>query len=55
MQNIIFNQTIIFGRLTMTLAVPDYIWLNQVNELKHQIIVNEHAKLPKNDTLQLSI
>ncbi|MEW9225327.1 hypothetical protein AB2405_25635, partial [Klebsiella pneumoniae] len=23
MQNIIFNQTIIFGRLTMTLAVPD--------------------------------
>lgn len=31
----------------MTLAVPDYIWLNQVNELKHQIIVNEHAKLPK--------
>lgn len=39
----------------MNLAVPDYIWLNQVNDLKHQIIDNEPAKLSKNDTLQLSI
>lgn len=48
MQNIILYQTIIFGRLTMTLAVPDYFWLHQVNESRHKIIHSEHAKLKKN-------